>query len=112
MRLRRHEICLRKWPPALDGVRVAVIADLHARAPHVDLRKLERLVAAVNRARPDVVVLLGDFADRNVALATPLAPEPVAQRVAHLRAPTPPCWEITTGSNGAAGCATRCGPQD
>ena len=88
MRLKRHEIALHNWPGALAGVRVAVIADLHAGAPHIDLRKIDRLVAAVNRARPDLVVLLGDFADRNVALAAPLAPEAVAQRLAQLRAPT------------------------
>lgn len=88
MRLTRHEVGLHDWPQALDGVAVAVLADLHAGAPHVDPRKLERLVAAVNRARPDLVVLLGDFADSNVAFATPLAPETVAQRLAQLLPPT------------------------
>lgn len=88
VRLTRHEIALRRWPPALDGMTVAVIADLHTGAPHVDLRKLERVVATVNRVRPELVVLLGDYADRKVALATPPAPEAVAQRLARLRAPT------------------------
>ena len=88
VRLTRHEIVLPGWPVELDGVRVAVIADLHAGAPHVDLRTLERLVAHVNGAAPDLVVLLGDYADREVALATPVAPEPIAQRLAKLLAPT------------------------
>ncbi len=87
MLLTRHEIALREWPVALDGVRVAVIADLHTGAPHVGLRKLERVVAGVNRVRPELVVLLGDYADREVALATAIAPEAVAQRLAQLRAP-------------------------
>lgn len=85
--LTRHQIGLQGWPAALDGVRVAVMADLHAGAPHVDLHKLERVVARVNRARPELVVLLGDYADNKVALATPIAPEAVAQRLAQLRAP-------------------------
>ncbi|HWI09193.1 MAG TPA: metallophosphoesterase [Solirubrobacteraceae bacterium] len=88
VRLTRHEIVLPGWPAELDGVRVALIADLHAGAPHVDLRKVERVVARVNGAAPDLVVLLGDYADREVALATPVAPEAIAQRLATLRAPT------------------------
>lgn len=87
VRLTRCEIGLQGWPAQLDGMRVAVIADLHAGAPHVDLRTLERVVAGANRAAPELVVLLGDYADREVALADPVAPEAVAQRLAHLRAP-------------------------
>ena len=82
-----HDLPLPRWPRALDGVRVALIADLHAGAPHVDLRTLERLAARVNRAAPDLVVLLGDYAGAKVRGATPLAPEQVAQRLAALRPP-------------------------
>lgn len=85
--LTRHDLALQRWPAALDGVRVAVIADLHTGAPHIGLRKLERVVAGVNRARPELVVLLGDYADSDVALATPVTPEAVGQRLAQLRAP-------------------------
>lgn len=88
VRLTRHDLALPHWPRALDGVRVALIADLHAGAPHVDLRMLERMAARVNRAAPDLVVLLGDYADRRVPGATPIAPEQIAQRLASLRPPT------------------------
>lgn len=87
MRLTRHEIALPGWPVALDDARVAVVADLHAGAPHVDPAKLERVVARVNEARPELVALLGDYADPDVALAAPVAPEAVAQRLAQLHAP-------------------------
>ncbi|MFP5364033.1 MAG: metallophosphoesterase [Thermoleophilia bacterium] len=87
VRLLRRELALQRWPATLDGARVAVIADLHTGAPHIGLRKLERVVASVNRARPELVVLLGDYADREVALATPVSPEAVGQRLAQLRAP-------------------------
>ena len=88
VRLTHHEIALQGWPAALDGVRIAVIADLHTGAPHVGLRKLERVVACVNRVRPELVVLLGDYVDSEVALATPVSPEAVGQRLANLCAPT------------------------
>lgn len=87
VRLTHHEIALPRWPAELAGVRVALIADLHAGAPHVDLHTLERIVAAVNRAAPELVVLLGDYADRKVPLGTPLAPGAVAHRLAGLRPP-------------------------
>lgn len=87
VRLTRHELRPRGWPAALDGVRVAAIADLHVGAPHVGLRKLERVVAQVNREGPDLVCLLGDYADPQVALGTRIAPEAVAERLGGLRAP-------------------------
>ncbi len=87
VRLTRHELRLRRWPAAIDGVRVAAIADLHVGAPHVGLHKLERVVAGVNRERPELVVLLGDYADPQVALGSRIRPEAVAERLAQLRAP-------------------------
>jgi uncharacterized protein len=86
-RLRRRTLRLPRWPAELSGLRVAVISDLHAGAPHVGEARVERLVAAVNRRRPDLVVLLGDFVDPTVKLGTPVAPEAVGARLAALRAP-------------------------
>jgi predicted MPP superfamily phosphohydrolase len=85
-RLRRRTLRLARWPAELAGVRVAVISDLHAGAPHVDEPRVARLVAAVNRSRPDLVVLLGDFVDSHVKLGSPVTPEAVAGRLAALRA--------------------------
>ncbi|HWC27632.1 MAG TPA: metallophosphoesterase [Solirubrobacteraceae bacterium] len=87
LRVTRHDLVLPRWPAPLDGLRLAAIADLHAGAPHVDLAKLDRVVAAVNREHPELVALLGDYADPEVALGRRIAPEAVAQRLAHLRAP-------------------------
>jgi uncharacterized protein len=87
VRLTRHELRLPRWPATLDGVRVAVVADLHVGAPHVGRGKLERVVAAVDREAPDLVVLLGDYADPNVAFGTRIPPGDVAQRLARLRGP-------------------------
>ncbi len=86
-RLRRRTLRLPRWPDALAGLRVAVISDLHAGAPHVDEPRIARLVAAVNRCRPDLVVLLGDFVDPEVKLGSPVTVEAVAGRLAALRAP-------------------------
>jgi predicted MPP superfamily phosphohydrolase len=83
-RLERH---LHPWPKALDGLRVAVLSDLHAGAPHVDEDKVARIVAKVNAERPDVVALLGDYVDPTVAFGGTVSPEAVAERLGELNAP-------------------------
>ncbi len=87
VRLTRHELRLNRWPAALDGLRVAAIADVHVGAPHVGLGKVERIVEGVNRWGPELVVLLGDYADPQVALGRRIAPEAVAERLGQLRGP-------------------------
>ena len=87
VRLRRRTLVLPRWPAELTGLRVAVMSDLHTGAPHVDAAKVARLVARINRARPDLVVLLGDYVDPTVPFATPVAPDAVAAALGRLRAP-------------------------
>src|SRR4051812_13010852 len=64
--IRDERLELPTWPGERDGLRVAVISDLHAGAPQVDERRVRRVVALVNAQRPDLVVLLGDFIDPKV----------------------------------------------
>jgi predicted MPP superfamily phosphohydrolase len=85
--VRRPSLRLPRWPPELDGLRVGLISDLHAGGPHVDVDRVGRVVSEMNRHAPDVVALLGDFVDPEVALGEPVAPESVARRLGGLRAP-------------------------
>jgi len=66
---------------------VAVVADLHAGAPWVRERGVERVVRAVQEARPDLIALLGDFVDPTVTGARSVAAYSVAERLSWLRAP-------------------------
>jgi predicted MPP superfamily phosphohydrolase len=86
-RVRERELALERWPAALDGLRVALVSDLHAGAPHVGEERIERVVAAVNARRPDLVLLLGDYVDPTVPFGSTVAPGAVAERLAKLRAP-------------------------
>jgi predicted MPP superfamily phosphohydrolase len=81
-----HEetLALPAWPAELAGLRVAVIADLHAGAPQVDEERIERIVDRVNSECPDLVALLGDYIDTGVALAEWIAPENIAARLGRL----------------------------
>jgi predicted MPP superfamily phosphohydrolase len=85
-RVRERELRLPRWPEELDGLRVALVSDLHTGAPHVDERRIERLVARVNERAPDLTLLLGDFVDRKVRGGTDVSPEAVAERLGRLRA--------------------------
>ena len=87
LRMRRVAVDVPDWPSGLAGLKVALISDLHAGAPQIDERRVERVVAATNRAQPDLVALLGDYIDPEVALGDSVDPEAVAYRLAALQAP-------------------------
>lgn len=78
-----HEqhVALPHLPASLDGLHVAVIADLHA-SPINDAHYVETVVERTLAARPDLVVLPGDLVDGDVhSTAAHVAP------LARLRAP-------------------------
>jgi predicted MPP superfamily phosphohydrolase len=85
--VRRLTLRVPHWTPALDGLRVAAVADLHTGALHTGEGWVERIVERVNGERPDLVLLLGDYVDRRAVLAQPVAPEAVAARLAAIEAP-------------------------
>ena len=89
-RLAVHDVPLSPpgWPPELDGLRIAVVGDVHAGAPWVDLDRVREVVRAVVAARPDLVLLVGDHL-ADVALGRHVAPSEVAGALAGLRAAGP-----------------------
>ena len=86
LRLARRGITPPLWPEDLDGLTVGVVSDLHAGAPHVSAERVRRIVEQLNRAEPDLVVMLGDYADPAVALGERVEPGEVAEALAGLRA--------------------------
>lgn len=59
-RVEEREITLPYWPPALDGLRVAHLSDIHVGGA-MNRERLLRMAALTNNARPDLVVHTGDF---------------------------------------------------
>jgi predicted MPP superfamily phosphohydrolase len=86
-RVRELDLAPPVWPDALDGLRVALVSDLHAGAPHVGEERIECVVATVRAQRPDLVLLLGDYIDPDVRFGSAVAPEAVAARLGALDAP-------------------------
>jgi predicted MPP superfamily phosphohydrolase len=58
--VRRVEIVSAHWEGA--PLTIAALADTHVGGPHVDAARIGRIVRRVNDLRPDLVVLLGDYA--------------------------------------------------
>lgn len=51
--------------PAWAGrgpLRIVILTDIHAGAPHIPLSRVSRIVRKANRLKPDLAVILGDFA--------------------------------------------------
>ena len=79
--LTRPRIYVRDLPEALEGLRIGLLSDLHA--GRLTARgTLERAVDLVMEARPDLIAITGDFADRRSADYAP-----AFRALAPLRAP-------------------------
>lgn len=83
----RAEARPRGWPAELDGLTIALISDIHAGSPYVGKARLEGLVRRVNAAKPDMIVLLGDYVIQTVAGGRFMPPETLAGLLKGLKAP-------------------------
>lgn len=71
--VRRVTVTSERWtgPP----VRIGLISDTHSGAPHGGLSRLEGVVRRMNAERPDLVLLLGDYAGGHEPAARRKGPE-------------------------------------
>ena len=85
--VRESEILLPRWPHSCDGLRIAVLADLHVGSPFNGIENLETVVARTSEAAPDLVLLVGDYVIQGVLGGHFVSPEDAAAVLARL-APT------------------------
>ena len=84
--IHRETIVISDWPYELDGLRAAVLSDIHAGSSFINKAKLDEIVAKTNAENPDLVLLLGDFMVRNRAYRDdPLDPEVIANALGGLK---------------------------
>lgn len=81
-----HELILPDWPAGCDGLRVAVLADLHVGSPFNGESKLDDVVDLTLAAHPDLILLAGDFVIQGVVGGRFVPPEAAAARLARLAA--------------------------
>ncbi|MGH7368415.1 MAG: metallophosphoesterase [Candidatus Rokuibacteriota bacterium] len=84
---RETRLTISRWPADLGPLRIAVLADLHTGAPHITVDKVREIVATVNAAQPDLIVLLGDYVIHGVLGGRLVDIEPTAAALGELRAP-------------------------
>jgi predicted MPP superfamily phosphohydrolase len=84
--VRQESIKIESCPQALNGLRLAVLSDIHAGSRFMDEKKLDEIVAATNQQQPELIVILGDFMGRSRWLDR-IPPEVIAKHLKELRAP-------------------------
>ncbi|HEV2799056.1 MAG TPA: metallophosphoesterase [Pyrinomonadaceae bacterium] len=87
LRVRAVSLKVPRWQAEHQGLRIAVLTDLHVGAPHMKLDKLREVVERTNREQPDLVLILGDLVIDDVVGGTFVEPEPIAVELGKLRAP-------------------------
>jgi predicted MPP superfamily phosphohydrolase len=87
--LTTHRVTLRipHWRNEHQGLKIAVLTDLHIGSPFTGVEKLKEVVARTNAERPDLVLILGDLVIQDVVGGKFVAPEPIAEVLKGLRAP-------------------------
>ena len=68
--VRRVDVPIANLPPALVGLRIVQISDLHV-GPTIKAPFVERVVARVNELQPDLIAFTGDLADGAVEQLAP-----------------------------------------
>ena len=56
-----YELKIKDWNRAFDGLRVAVISDIHAGSNGIDGAKMREIVSRTNEQNVDAIFLLGDY---------------------------------------------------
>ena len=74
------EIRIKGLHAAYDGMRIAVISDIHGGSNGASPENIRRVVETVNAQKPDVIVLLGDYVSQG-ATRQPIAEQPLRMPV-------------------------------
>ena len=82
----RYRVSPPNWPRGLK-LRIGVIADVHAGGPAMPAERIQGIVEHTNSLKPDVTVLLGDFAASHKFKTRSVAPQVWAEALGELKAP-------------------------
>lgn len=59
--VRHGNVAFQTWPSATPPIRVALLGDIHVQGPDLSPERMARIVEQVNRERPDLILIAGDF---------------------------------------------------
>jgi predicted MPP superfamily phosphohydrolase len=86
LNITRYRVSPPNWTPGLN-LTVGVIADVHAGGPLMPAERIRAIAERTNELKPDIVVLLGDFAASHKFRTRAVAPEEWAEALSVLKAP-------------------------
>ena len=85
--VREQAIRIDNWPKELSGLRIALIADIHAGGWFIDDEKLRTIVRLTNERKPDLIVILGDYMAGTSNTSQTMEPEVFGPILKDLQAP-------------------------
>ena len=85
-----NTITTSNWDAEFDGLRIAMLSDIHGGSNYMTAERLQTIVAKTNEQNPDVIVLLGDFVSQKYegkvgARPLKMSPQDVADNLAGLK---------------------------
>ena len=83
----QQTIQIDNWPQPLDGLRIAVISDIHVDNWFITEKKLRTIVERTNQLQPDLIVILGDYMSANGWVTHRVQPEVFGPILKDLHAP-------------------------
>ena len=85
--MRQAHVVFSDLPPDARPLTLAVLSDIHIGNPATSAARLDKVVAAVKSAKPDAVVILGDFVNGDHAGDDMARPDLLEEPLARLSAP-------------------------
>ena len=84
---RNETIRIKQWPVELDGLKIAVLSDIHAGGSFIDQAKLQLIVERTNQLQPELIVILGDYMSGEGWSSHRIQPELFGSILSNFRAP-------------------------
>ena len=85
--MHQQTIQIAGWPSELNGLKVAVLSDIHVDDWFVNERKVRTIVERTNQLQPELIVILGDYMSGNGTVRRQVEPRVFAPILKELRAP-------------------------
>jgi hypothetical protein len=85
--VREQTIVIDNWPRELDGLKIAVLSDIHAGGSFINDKKLHTIVDRTNALHPELIVILGDYMSSNGWTSKRVEPELIGAALKDFNAP-------------------------
>lgn len=85
--VRTATVAVADWPAGQPPLRLLLLSDIHVAGPDMPPERLTRIVAQLNRLRPDLVLIAGDLVSEKRSATHIYAAAEVVAPLAKLRAP-------------------------